>query len=94
MSMSAEVHETILSFCIENNIPQNKTVALLRDIVEDMNGDGDNYDFSFVATAYAASQIAAQQSVQLTGATCPSHGEPISDLIHYECGCSTTRPRN
>jgi len=37
---------------------------------------------------------ASQQSVQLTGATCPSHGEPISDLIHYECGCSTTRPRN
>ena len=32
--------------------------------------------------------------VQLTGATCPTHNEPVSDLIHYECGCSTTRPRN
>jgi len=37
---------------------------------------------------------AAQHSVQLTGATCPTHNEPVSDLIHYECGCSTTRPRN
>ena len=37
---------------------------------------------------------ANQQNVQLTGATCPTHKEPISDLIHYECGCSTTRPRN
>jgi len=45
------------------------------------------------AQMYTA-KYAAQQSVQLTGATCPSHGEPISDFIHYECGCSTTRPRN
>ena len=29
----------------------------------------------------------------LDGATCPTHNEPVSDLIHYECGCSTTRPR-
>lgn len=36
----------------------------------------------------------ANNSVQLTGATCPTHNEPVSDLIHYECGCSTTRPRN
>ena len=70
MSMSADVHETILDFCIENSIPQEKAVALLRDIVEDMNGDGDNYDFSFVANAYSQSKNAAQQSVQRTGRGC------------------------
>ena len=44
--------------------------------------------------SFIAGYEAAQHSVQLTGATCPTHNEPVSDLIHYECGCSTTRPRN
>jgi len=46
------------------------------------------------ALAEIVKVVASQQSVQLTGATCPTHNEPVSDLIHYECGCSTTRPRN
>ena len=56
MSMSADIHDTILSFCIANNIAQDKAIALLRDIVDDMNGDGDSYDFSFVANVYASEQ--------------------------------------
>ena len=94
MSMSAEVHDTILSFCVANNIPQDKAIALLREIVEDMNGDGDNYDFSFVANVYASSQQAAQQGVQLTGlCVCP---EEWSVDIHGNCSnCGLAKtPRN
>ena len=80
MSMSAEVHDTILLFCIENNITQEKAVALLCDIVDDMNGDGDTYDFSFVSTAYAASNNAAQQRVQPTCATCGDSGRGLPTL--------------
>ena len=56
MSMSADIHDTILSFCVANSIPQDKAIALLREIVDDMNGDGDSYDFSFVANVYASEQ--------------------------------------
>jgi len=54
--MSADIHDTILSFCVANSIPQDKAIALLREIVDDMNGDGDSYDFSFVANVYASEQ--------------------------------------
>lgn len=36
---------------------------------------------------------AAQQSRALDGATCPTHGEPVSNLIHFACGCSQEPPR-
>ena len=29
----------------------------------------------------------------LDGATCPEHGEPVSNLIHFACGCSQEPPR-
>jgi len=29
----------------------------------------------------------------LDGATCPAHGEPVSNLIHFACGCSQEPPR-
>ena len=51
-------------------------------------------DLQALCLGLVAKLEAAQHSVQLTGATCPTHNEPVSDLIHYECGCSTTRPRN
>ncbi len=88
MSMSADIHDTILSFCIDNNIPQNKAVALLRDIVDDMNGDGDSYDFSFVANEYAKSNVAAQQSVHADAAcACPDDGnlQINSDFVCAVC---------
>ena len=31
---------------------------------------------------------ALQHSVQRTLLTCATHGEPVSKLIHFECGCS------
>lgn len=92
--MSADVHETILDFCIENNIPQNKAVALLREIVEDMNGDGDTYDFSFVANAYSQSKNAAQQNAHSDGATvCPKCNYMAKYPICVRCGTSIPAPQ-
>jgi len=68
MSMSADVQNTILSFCIANNIAQDKAIALLRDIVDDMNGDGNSYDFSFVANIYASEQASRPTRRALDGA--------------------------
>lgn len=56
MSMSAEVHSTILQFCVDCNIDIDVTISLLREIVDDMNGDGETYDFGWVANEYSRLQ--------------------------------------
>lgn len=40
----------------------------------------------------AIADEAAQQSAQADGATCPEHGEPVSNLTYFASGCFTTRP--
>lgn len=78
MSMSADIHDTILSFCVANKIPQDKAIALLRDIVDDMNGDGDSYDFSFVANVYASEQARRPTPLAPDEATpCPVCGDDL-----------------
>ncbi len=53
MSMAGNVRCTALYFCIENDIPQDKAIALLNELVEDMGGDPENYNFGeWVAEEY------------------------------------------
>lgn len=86
MSMSADIHDTILSFCVANKIPQDKAIALLRDIVDDMNGDGDSYDFSFVANVYASEQARRPTPLALDAATASAQQEEIKTNLR-NCKC-------
>ena len=53
MSMAGDVRCTALYFCIDNDIPQDKAIALLNELVEDMDGDPENYNFGeWVASEY------------------------------------------
>lgn len=71
MSMAADVRCTALYFCIENNIPQEKAIALLNELVVDMDGTPDNYSFEdWVAEEYARLQKAAEQP--LAPDVCPA----------------------
>lgn len=94
MSMSADIHDTILSFCIAKNIPQDEAIALLREIVDDMNGDGDSYDFSFVANVYASEQARHPAPHALDGdcSKCGAEGYVIlGDGRKYCNVCKTPR---
>lgn len=88
MSMAGNVHCTVLYFCIDNDIPQNKAIALLNELVEDMDGDPDNYDFSgWVASEYSRLQKSRPTPRAVDGKTgfcqCDT-GYPIA--IHPVCG--------
>ena len=77
MSMAGDVRCTALYFCIDNNIPQDKAIALLNELVEDMDGDPENYNFAeWVASEYA--RLQKSRPTQREPDACPECGEEYS----------------